>query len=72
MRDLSEQYRWKMRWNCPKKWNVLLGHFVPIQNMEIQNVFVKVHIYECLNNLKKNVYFMFINIINLIANIFAK
>lgn len=30
----------------PEKRNVLLGHFDPIQNMETQNVFVKVHLYE--------------------------
>ena len=30
----------------PEKRNDLLGHFDPIQNMEMQNVFVKVHLCE--------------------------
>lgn len=46
MGDLSKQKALENALELTEKCNVLVGRFVPIQNIEIQNLFVKVHLYE--------------------------
>lgn len=72
MGDLSKQKALENALELTEERNVLLGHFVPIQNMDIQNMFVKVHLCEWSKNQKKNTQFKFVIIKKLIANMFTK